>query len=175
MAKNKEKELLSEELVEPVEPVGDKTITPEPVTVDEMQKMYPEQIKQIKDETIAFVNNRTVSQIKEMMPGLYERIAAEIKGRGGPDLNVKGFLLGIDDPFAAGTLRAYQKLKGLDGLRLPYVLPLKDRQTPEALANYILRAEGAGDTARAIIARKELLKLAPEYFKKKTVNVQKNK
>jgi len=148
MAKNKEKKLLSEELVEPVEPVGDKTITPEPVTIGELKRLYPEQIRQI--ETAA-------------------------AGGTASNLSEKGFLLGIDDPFAAGTLRAYQKLKGLDGLRLPYVLPLKDRQTPEALANYILRAEGAGDTARAIIARKELLKLAPEYFKKKTVNVQKSK
>jgi len=145
MSKNKKKEVVLEGRIEPVE---GKTFAPEPVTIDELKRLYPEQIRQI--ETAA-------------------------AGGTASNLGEKGFLLEIDDPFAAGTLRAYQKLKGLDGLKLPYVLPQKDKQTPEVLANYILRAEGAGDTARAIIARKELLKLAPEYFKKKTVNVQKSK
>jgi len=173
MAKNKEKESVPEG---PVEQVGIVTVEQVGiVTVDELTETYPGLVEQLKDGVLEFVKNRTALEIKKNMPELYERIALDIAGGSGPGLDVKGFLMAADDPFAAGALRAYMKLKGLDGLKLPYVLPQKDKQTPEALANYILRAEGAGDTARAIIARKELLKLAPEYFKKKTVNVQKNK
>jgi len=128
------------------------------LTVEGLQKAYPELVQQIKDETVEFVKARTVSQIKKVMPELYERIAAEIKAGSGPDLSVKGFLLNIADPYAAGTLRAYQGLKKAEGLKLPYVLPYKDKLTKAAIESYILRAEGGGDIERAGAAKKALAK-----------------
>jgi len=44
-------------------------------------------------------------------------------------------------------------------LRLPFVLVFKDKSTKAALENYILRADGCGDTKRAQAARKAMEKI----------------
>jgi len=123
-------------------------------TAEELEACYPELVSKIRDEAVAQVGQCSAKAIKENMPELYERIVMEIQGKSGPDLNVPGFLLEIDDPVAEGTLRIYQRLKGISGLHLPYVLPYKDKVTEAALENYILRANGSGDTERAGAARK---------------------
>jgi len=125
-------------------------------TVEDLEAWYPELISKIKDDVIGQIRKCSSDQIKENLPELYRRIAMDIQGRSGPDPNVPGFLLDIDDPVAAGTLREYQKLKGLDNLRLPYVLPYKDKATKAALENYILRANGCGDIKRAEEAREAM-------------------
>ena len=93
------------------------------------------------------------------MPDFYQRIVTDIQNKSGPNLNVPGFLLEVDDPFAEGTLRTYQKLKGTTGLRLPFVLPNKDKFTRPAVESYILRAGGAGDNKRADVARLAMKKI----------------
>lgn len=122
-------------------------------TVEELEIYYPQLVTEIRDSVMKDIGKCTGKQVKENMPGLYERIVADVKSKGGPDLKVPGFLLDVDDPVAGGTLRAYQRLKGIDGLRLPYVLPYKDKATKTALEDYILRADGSGDNKRAEAAR----------------------
>jgi hypothetical protein len=94
-------------------------------TVEDLEACYPRLVTEIRDEVIGQVSRCTGKQVKENMPELYERIVTELQGRGGPNLNVPGFLLEIDDPFAKGTLEQYEIKKGLAGLSLPYVLPFK--------------------------------------------------
>lgn len=131
----------------PEKPADDNqdTATVEIETVEDLEACYPQLVTKIRDEVVAQVGLCSAKAVKENMPELYERIVEELQGRGGPNRNVPGFPLEVDDPVAAGTLRAYQKLKGLTDLRLPYVLPYKDKDTKAALENYILRAEGSGN------------------------------
>ena len=133
--------------------------TPEIKTVEDLEACYPELVSKIKDDVVRQMEMCTAEQAKKNLPEFYERIAKDIQNKSGPDLNVPGFLLEVDDPVAAGTLRAYQREKGLTDLRLPYVLPYKDKATRTALANYILRANGCGDTKRAEAARKAMKKI----------------
>lgn len=128
-------------------------------TVDDLEACYPQLVTEIRDNVMKDIGKCTGKQVKENMPGLYERIVLDIKSKGGPDLKVPGFLLEIDDPIAGGTLRAFQKMKGISNLRLPYVLPYKDKATKAALENYILRANGSGDSKRAEAARKAMEKI----------------
>lgn len=151
-------EQLQEAYPELVQQIINASETAQILTVQDLQEAYPELVRQIKDETVEFINNRTIPQIKKVMPDLYQRIATDITSKSGPDLNVKGFLLEIADPYAAGTLRTYQNLTQVDGLKLPYVLPYKDKHTKAAIKNYILRADGGGDTKRVEPARKAMAK-----------------
>lgn len=128
-------------------------------TVEDLESCYPQLVLEIRDEVIERIGKCTAKQVKENMPELYERVVAELQGRGGPDLNVPGFLLEVDDPVARGTLRTYQRLKGLTDLRLPYVLPYKDKKTKAALENYILRADGCCDRKRAKAGREAMKKI----------------
>ena len=127
-------------------------------SVSDLEICYPQLVTEIRDEVVTQIGKCTAKQVKANMPELYERIVAELQSRGGPDLNVPGFLLEVDDPVAAGTLRAYGRLKGFFDLRLPYVLPFKDKATKAALENYILRAEGSGNYERARAAHKAMEK-----------------
>ena len=128
-------------------------------TVEDLEACYPQLVSKIRDEVVAQISKCPAKELKTNLPDLYERIAVDIQNKSGPRLNGNGFLLDIEDPFAEGTLRTYQKLKGVDGLRLPYVLPYKDKVTKEVLENYILRAEGGGDTERVNAARKAMKKI----------------
>ena len=139
--------------------VSEKPAVAEIETVEDLEACYPQLVTEIRDEVIEKIGKCSAGQLKGHMPELYERIVLEIQGKSGPNLNVPGFLLEVDDPVAAGTLRAYQKLKGIASLRLPYVLPYKDKATKDALENYILRANGCGDTKRAQVARKAMEKI----------------
>lgn len=137
---------------------GNDIVTTEIGTVEDLESCYPQLVSEIRDEVIEQVGKCTTKQMKENMPELYQRIVTDIQSKSGPKLNVPGFLLEVDDPVAGGTLRAYQKLKGLADLRLPFVLPYKDKNTKAALENYILRAEGSGNYKRAKVARKAMEK-----------------
>ena len=133
--------------------------TAEIETVEELEIVYPKLVSAVRDEVIVQIGKCSLSQVKTNMPDFYERIVAELQSRGGPNLNVPGFLLEINDPVAAGTLRAFKKLKGNDSLSLPCVLPFKDKATKAALENYILRADGCGDRKRAEAGRAAMKKI----------------
>jgi len=128
-------------------------------TVEDLEACYPQLVSAIRDEVVGQIGKCTAGQLKGNLPDLYQRIVMDIQGKRGPNLNVPGFLLEVDDPIAKGTLRFYQKLKRVDGLSLPYVLPYKDKATKAALDNYILRAAGSGDTKRADAARRAMEKI----------------
>jgi len=101
--------------------------TAEIETVEELEIVYPKLVSAVRDEVIMQVGKCTLEQVKKNMPDFYQRLVMEIQSKGGPNLNVPGFLLELDDPFAEGTLQQYGNMKGLDGLRLPYVLPFKEK------------------------------------------------
>ena len=96
--------------------------------------------------------------------GLAERNAAlekenaELK-KPAPQINVRGFVLEHDDPFAAGVMRTYVKVtkaRQVQRAVLPFVLPESDPASQVALKDYIVRAAGGGDKARAESAKKHL-------------------
>ena len=128
-------------------------------TVEDLELHYPELVSAVRDEVIEQVGKCTLDQVKENMPDFYQRLVIAVQSKGAPDLNVPGFLLELDDPFADGTLRTYQQLKRLDGLRLPFVLPYKDKATKATLQNYIVRAGGGGDTEKVKAARRAMEKV----------------
>jgi len=132
--------------------------TAEIETVEELEIVYPKLVSAVRDEVVGQISKCTLEQVKTNMPEFYERLVMEVQNKSGLKLNVPGFLLELDDPFAEGTLRTYQKLKGIGGLRLPHVLPYKDKKTKGALENYILRAAGGGDNKRADAARRAMEK-----------------
>jgi len=116
-------------------PDDNQVLANEEMTVEDLKSTYPQLVTAleeeqrqklvtaIEDELLDKIGQCTAKQIKANMPELYERIVIELQGRGGPNLNVPGFLLEFDDPFARGTLEQYGIMKKLDGLSLPYVLP----------------------------------------------------
>jgi hypothetical protein len=129
-------------------------------TIEQLKQAYPELINSLENERnkgmMDFFASRTVEEFKANFPDLYARIAASIPKTGAPDLKVPGFLLAIDDPYAAGTLRRFAALTEQKGLQLPFVLPYKNKSTADALQNYIIRAEGGGDYSRANVAKEAL-------------------
>jgi len=143
-----------------VEPETDQgAATAEIETVEELEIVYPKLVSAVRDEVIRQISNCSLDQVKKNMPEFYERLVMDVQNKSGLKLNVPGFLLESDDPFAEGTLRTYQKLKGIGGLRLPHVLPYKDKKTRAALENYALRAAGGGDKVRADAARRAMEKI----------------
>jgi hypothetical protein len=118
------------------------------------------EVQQIRQEARAEVAMLSVEAFAGQFGELHARIAEAARPAlpPQPDLNVKGFLLEVDDPFAEGTLRTFGKLTGVKGLRLPYVLPKKSAATPKALLNYIVRAGGT-DAKRADRAKAAFEKL----------------
>ena len=128
-------------------------------TVGALEICYPKLVSAVRDEVIEQIGKCTLDQVKENMPDFYQRLVIAVQSKGAPDLNVPGFLLELDDPFAAGTLRTYQQLKKTDGLRLPFVLPYKDKVTNATLQNYILRAGGGGDNEKVKAARRAMEKV----------------
>jgi hypothetical protein len=142
-----------------VDPEADQGLeTTEIETVEELEIVYPKLVSAVRDEVVVRISKCSLEQVKTNMPEFYERLVMEVQNKSGLKLNVPGFLLDSDDPFAGGTLRTYQKLKGIGGLRLPHVLPFKDKKTKETLKNYILRALGGGDKVRADAARRAMEK-----------------
>lgn len=130
----------------------------EEMTVEKLTEQFPVLVKQIKNDMANFIADRTADEIKRQMPELYQRIVKDAAGASVANLNEKGFLLSQADPYAEGSLRTYMSLKKLSGLRLPYVLPFKDKKTADAIRGYIIRAEGGGDIERAKAARAALEK-----------------
>lgn len=96
-------------------------------TVGDLEACYPKLVSAVRDEVIVQVGNCTLDQVKKNMPDFYQRLVMEVQNKSGPNLNVPGFLLETDDPFAEGTLRTFQKMKGISGCRLPFVIPYKDK------------------------------------------------
>lgn len=72
-------------------------------------------------------------------------------------VNIDGFLLEYDDPFAAGVLRIFLKnteMKATQRPMLPFTLPYKDPASVIAAKNYLVRAGGSGqpELVDAIVA-----------------------
>lgn len=137
-------------------------------TVADLEARYPGLVAKIRDDEIEKISAWPIEKVRKKFPALIQRIGKKIgPGKRKPDLRKPGFLLsefspsdkGEDsDPFAAGTLRYYKRLKNVAGLELPFVLPFSDSFTRAALENYILRAEGGGDYERANKAKAALSK-----------------
>jgi len=117
-------------------------------------------ILEAKAEAAREIAALSVGQFKKTFGKLYEAIAADVAGDvDAASLKVKGFLLDHEDPFAAGAARAYAAAKKKETpFRLPIVLPFKDPDSKIALASYIQRAGGAGDTDRVKAAADALEK-----------------
>lgn len=96
-------------------------------TVEDLEACYPQLVSKMRDEVVIQIGKCPIKELKANLPELYERIVTDIKDKGGPNLKVPGFLLEVDDPFAESTLQAYQGLKGIDELRLPFVLPFQEK------------------------------------------------
>jgi hypothetical protein len=142
-----------------VEPEADQGVERTEIeTVEELEIVYPKLVSAVRDEVVVQISKCSLEQVKTNMPEFYERLVMDVQNKSGLNLNVPGFLLENEDPFAEGTLRTYQKLKGIGGLRLPHVLPFKDKKTKKTLKNYILRALGSGDKVRADAASRAMEK-----------------
>ncbi len=101
--------------------------TAEIETVEDLESVYPKLVSAVRDEVVLQIGKCSLEQVKHNMPEFYQRLVMDVQNKSGPNLNMPGFLLEVDDPFAEGTLRTYQSLKGLDGLRLPFVIPFKEK------------------------------------------------
>lgn len=119
-----------------------------------------EAILKAKGEAAREIAALSVGQFKTTFAKLYAAIAAEVIGDiDSAALKVKGFLLDYADPFAAGAARAYATAKKKETpYRLPMVLPFNDPDSKIAIASYIQRAGGAGDTERVKMAKEALEK-----------------
>lgn len=94
-------------------------------TVEALEAAYPKLITEVRDDVVVSLGKCSAKKIEENMPELFERIVVHVQGKGSGNLNVAGFLLEADDPFAMATLRMYGQMKAIDGLQLPWVLPYK--------------------------------------------------
>lgn len=66
-----------------------------------------------------------------------------------PDLAVPGFSIPMGDPYINGVVRNYVAAGGrVDAASRPFILRADDPKALLALENYLLRANGSGDTAR---------------------------
>lgn len=141
------------------EETGEKEI----ISIEELKKQFPETCDElaqtIAENVVKKVKNLTVIQFRQQFPDLYQAIAKALMPKTSVNLNAPGFLLAVDDPFAAGALRVYGREKDIADFRLPFVLPEKDKATIPALESYITRASGGGDTKRAEEAKKALKKV----------------
>lgn len=152
---------------EPEKPEEDIKVpeTSEIKTVDDLESQYPDLVSEIRDDVITQIGACPVKDLKANMPELYERIAADVPKQGGIDLREPGFLLDIGDPFAAGALRTYARLRNLVGLHLPFVLPFKSKGRGD------IRAEAWKKKYEASEALKAEFKKVDAYvaFKSKVV------
>lgn len=132
------------------------------MTVEQFREQYPDFANWIAETAAADVAKLTVEQFRKSYPELYGRIAdaaaKEAQSAAKAKLNKKGFVLDRNDPFAEGAMRDYNRLKKADE-RVPFVLDLTDKTTPEILEKYIVRAAGGGDNKRAGAAADTLKKI----------------
>lgn len=156
----------------PAEKEDEKTAEEIGAVIDTLKKQNPAACELLAETVVNNVlkgiRGLSVAKFQQQFPDLYKSIAAELGAKVSANLNVDGFLLDVDDPFAAGALRVYGQQIGIETLRLPFVLPKKEKKaSAAALESYIVRAEGGVDKERAAAARKILFEIAPEKAKKK--------
>lgn len=125
-------------------------------TVEALVAAYPDLMKEMARRIDAL----SAEQCRQDFPGLYGRLMAWRPAGAAPHGGRKGFLLTPGDPYAASVARTYARLKGLEpaAVSLPLVLPFDDPATPATLNDYVLRANGGGDWARARPAEEALRK-----------------
>lgn len=133
------------------------------MTAEQLKVSFPELIEQIvfeaKTAAAEEIAGLTTARFKKTFPKLYARVAADATGVADiANLKVPGFLLDIEDPFAAGAARVFAKEKKMDAPRLPIVLPFKDKASKVAIDSYIQRAGGGGDVERIKAASEALAK-----------------
>lgn len=132
----------------------------EKATKAKAQESLDPAILAAKKEAAIEIANLSVEDFKKTFASLYQKIATEVSSAAAAgNLKIAGFLLGVDDPFAEGAARVFAQQKGLKSVRLPIVLPYKDKASRKALESYIQRANGAGDTSRAKAAEKVMEKV----------------
>ena len=110
----------------------------------------------LREKIVAELDALSVARARDRLPGLYARIIASVRARPGTNWGKLGFVLALDDPFAAGALRVYCETTGMSPGSLPAVLPHADAASRVALESYIVRAGGAGDTERVNAAQEAL-------------------
>jgi len=132
----------------------------ESITEDVRHSLTKEVRARIEAETVERCEKMSIGEIKKHLPKLYATVAASLPEAAGPGTNSGkiGFLLGVNDPFAAGTLRVYCQTAKIPLGSLPAVLPFKDRSSAAALQSYLVRAGGAGDKVRVAAAEAALAK-----------------
>ena len=153
MAKNDDKTKPADE------PVADAEKEQMRTRIAELEKENAEMKEQIENPPEDEDKKLMWQKIEELEKKNAE-LKAEIKK---PVVNIKGFVLEADDPFAAGSMRVYvssTKAKQTQRAILPFVLPYNDKPaTKKALESYIVRADGGGDKAWTAAAREALAKL----------------
>ena len=70
----------------------------------------------------------------------------------------RGFVIPAGDPFGLAAARIYAKANGRTPEPLPVCLPYKKPGTKAAIADYLIRAQGAGDKPRIEAATEALAK-----------------
>lgn len=124
-------------------------------TVQNLQNRYPDLCSDCVAARDKEIDSMPVEEARSRFPELIKRLAVPVVSR----LSSKeGFILAADDPYAAGVARFYAGLAKCAVPGLPTILPFKAKHSPSAIKQYIVRAAGAGDTARATAAQKALAK-----------------
>lgn len=102
-------------------------------------------------------DNKKLADENEIL--LKENAALKSQIENKPPTNIKGFVLAVDDPFGDGAIRAYRNAGGKSPQpnRLPFVLPVKDKEASKAaLDSYIIRASGGNDKIRVAAAKQAI-------------------
>ena len=143
-------------------------------TVKQLEEEFPDLAEQIRKDTAAVLAEEIAAapvdivekKFSKLVKKLREKIEHEVKSTPA-NLKIDGFLLETADPFAAAIARQYAKASGIDIPQLPMVLPYENKEaTITALKSYCLRANGAGDKARAANATEALAKLGGDVTAK---------
>jgi len=96
-------------------------------SAEDLREAFPELVAEIKAAVVEDIGKASVEQVKENMPDVYDKIALDVQNKSAPRQSGPGFLLEYEDPFADGALRTFMRLKGVAGLRLPFVILYKEK------------------------------------------------
>lgn len=145
------------------------TLTEANTSLDEENKEMSTKIVNLveeNDELIEASANETIDDLISQVASLTDTVEELETAPAAAAVNlakVKGFTLAVDDPFGKGVLRTYlanSKNPSGQAASLPFVLPFNDvKATTIALDDYIVRASGGCDNARADAARAAKAKL----------------
>ena len=138
-------------------------------TVADLESFYPELVEQIKATVVEDIGQATPAQVQQKLPELFERIIKTVDVDRGSDLKVPGFLLEFDDPFAHATLTFYQKLRGSDNMRLPCVIPVKDKAKGMTNESAVVAWRNKFEKVEALAGQFKNIKAFIAYKSRRTV------